>query len=59
MSVITCTLPKGSEEWRPDPFPGTDEAISLGCKCPPQQPWPGALAFADDCPVHEIERPTN
>jgi hypothetical protein len=52
---ITCTLPRGSENWRPDPFPGSDVAAARGCNCPVTQPWPGRLTFAIDCPVHELE----
>lgn len=55
-TIITCALPRGHENWRPDPFPGSDVAAARGCTCPVDQPWPGSLAFADDCPVHQIER---
>lgn len=53
---VKCQLPRGSETWRPEPFPGGDAARDAGCTCPAVQPWPGAFVFASDCPVHEIER---
>jgi hypothetical protein len=33
------------------PLPGTTEAITKGCTCPPQPKWP-MIAFASDCPLH-------
>lgn len=53
---VTLTLPREDKNWRPDPFPGSDEAFKLGCSCPANQPWPGALIFAANCPVHELTR---
>lgn len=58
-TVITCELPADQRDWRPDPFPGCDTAIGAGCTCPILQPWPGALNFATDCPVHELEHVKN
>jgi hypothetical protein len=55
--IVTCLLPSGQENWRPDPFPGSDEAAEAGCSCPREQPWPGRLQFSCDCPVHELEKP--
>lgn len=57
--TVTCKLPLGQEDWRPELFPGSDEAVEKGCTCPERQPWPGAFQFATDCPVHELEKPTN
>lgn len=54
VSVIIVDLPAGFERWRPDPFPGSGEAKAMGCACPTSQPWPGALAFASNCRVHEL-----
>lgn len=56
---VTCALPPESREWRPDPFPGSEKAFLAGCTCPQCQPWPGALIFSTDCPVHELEREKN
>lgn len=56
--TINVSLPRGSEHWHPEPFPGSDEAAVAGCSCPIKQPWPGGLAFDADCPVHELEHPT-
>lgn len=58
MTAIRCDLPKGSEDWRPDPFPGSEEAVAASCRCPHDQPWPGSLIFDISCPVHELERRT-
>lgn len=55
MNVMRCDLPKGSEHWRPDPFPGSEKAVAAGCRCPHGQPWPGSLLFDTACPVHELE----
>jgi hypothetical protein len=57
--TVTTQLPPGQESWRPEPFPGSDEAADDGCTCPEHQPWPGALTFSTDCPVHELEKQTN
>ena len=54
--IVTVSLPPGMETWKPDPFPGGDAAIDLGCTCPVDQPHPGKLRFATDCPMHELER---
>lgn len=56
MTVMRFNLPKGSEDWRPDPFPGSEKGFDQGCKCPQCQPWPGQLLFDSDCPVHELDR---
>jgi len=56
---MTLVLPVGSENWRPEPFPGSEEAFARGCACPLLQPWPGRLTFAMDCPVHEMEHVKN
>lgn len=55
--IVTCKLPEGSLDWRPDPFPGSDFAIEQGCRCPLHQPHPGALAFETECPIpaHQLE----
>ena len=53
--VLICALPDHAYRYRPDPFPGSTEAAIEGCTCPIAQPWPGKLAFASDCPVHELE----
>ena len=53
--LITVELPSDQETWRPDPFPGSDEAFDKGCTCPQAQPWPGHLILASDCPIHEME----
>ena len=45
-------------DWKPDPFPGSDEAIDAGCTCPLYQPS-GELKFAEGCKVHELERAPN
>ncbi len=58
-SIVVCKLPRGHETWRPDPFPGSDEAHAIGCVCPVQQPWPGQLAFDTACPVHELDDAKN
>lgn len=55
MTLVLCELPAGSEDWKPDPFPGDPAAKLQGCSCPDVQPWPGALIFETDCPVHELE----
>jgi len=55
MTTLFCALTDESANWRPDPFPGSAEAKTQGCSCPDVQPWPGALLFESDCPVHEIE----
>lgn len=57
MTTVVCKLPAGHENWRPDPFPGSEEAEDKGCICPSWQPWPGELFFDDKCPVHELEKP--
>jgi hypothetical protein len=36
------------------PLPATTEAIMKGCTCPPQPEWP-MIAFASDCPLHQID----
>lgn len=54
-SVYICKLPPGQENFRIEPFPGSDEAFERGCTCPVDQPWPGRYAFAGDCPVHVME----
>jgi hypothetical protein len=54
--TVTCRLPPGQERWRPDPFPGSVAAERAGCLCPADQPWPGGLCFAVDCPVHPLEK---
>jgi hypothetical protein len=56
MAVLRLALPSGHERWRPDPFPGSDDAERQGCTCPILQPWPGFLSVDDACPVHEIEK---
>jgi hypothetical protein len=38
------------------PLPGTKEAITRGCTCPPQPQWP-TVAFASDCPLHVVRVP--
>jgi hypothetical protein len=38
------------------PLPGTKEAITRGCTCPPQPQWP-TVAFASDCPLHFVRAP--
>lgn len=58
-NLVTCTLPPGQEHWRPDPFPGSEQAFQQGCTCPVMQPWPGKLTFSLECPVHELEQPKN
>jgi hypothetical protein len=53
--IITCSLGAESAFFRPDPFPGSAAARAKGCHCPEEQPWPGGLKFASDCPVHQLE----
>lgn len=53
--IITLDLAAADRNWRPDPFPGSECAFERGCTCPVHQPWPGALAFAAGCPIHELE----
>lgn len=55
-TILTCELAEESRDWCPDPFPGSEEARFMGCVCPHDQPWPGHLAFASDCPVHVLDR---
>jgi hypothetical protein len=38
------------------PLPGTKEAMTCGCTCPPQPVWP-TVAFASDCPLHYVRVP--
>lgn len=54
--IVTVKLGRGEEYWKPAPFPGSQEAADEGCTCPIEQPWPGRLAFDEECPVHELER---
>lgn len=54
MPILHCSLPAGHENYRPEPFPGSDEAVEKGCLCPKVQPWPGRLELDNACPVHEI-----
>lgn len=54
MITVTLDLPEGSKDWRPDLFPGSDEAFECGCTCPQFQPWPGRLLFDPECPAHVI-----
>lgn len=51
--ILTCSVPYG--ECCPDPLPGSIIALMDGCTCPFDQGWPDWLAFASDCPVHELE----
>jgi hypothetical protein len=39
----------------PDPFPGSEKAVRMGCLCPRDQPWPHAIAFDVECPVHPLQ----
>lgn len=55
-ATVVCTLPEGSKDWRPDPFPGSDEAFERGCTCPQFQPWPGQLLFDPECPAHVLSQ---
>ena len=57
--VIVCELGPGWENYRPELFPGSDKAHAKGCTCPVLQPWPGRLAFAEDCPHHQLEKSVN
>lgn len=54
--VYRVSLGRGDENWRPELFPGSDDAFEAGCTCPVEQPWPGGFAFAFDCPLHQLER---
>lgn len=56
MTTVVCKLPTGQENWKPDLFPGSDEAFERGCTCPLFQPWPGELFFDTECPIHELEK---
>lgn len=56
LNVFSVVLPRGSEHWRPELFPGSDEATERGCLCPVSQPWPGGFRYAADCPVHELQQ---
>lgn len=54
--IFECKLPDNLNGWRPDPFPGTGDAITQGCTCPTDQAqWPRAIKFSANCPVHELE----
>ena len=57
--TVTVTLPPDQKDWRPELFPGSEEAFQQGCTCPEHQPWPGGFTFAFDCPVHEMEKKAN
>jgi hypothetical protein len=59
MAIITCALPLERRRYRPDPFPGSEDAWEEGCTCPLQTRWPGFLQFSSDCPVHALEVATN
>lgn len=59
MPLIICSLPPGTERREFDLFPGSDEAINLGCNCPHQSWWPAEVRLSKDCPVHELKRVTN
>lgn len=54
--TITITLPENAKDWKPELFPGSEEAFAAGCTCPVNQPWPGGFRFAVDCPVHEMAK---
>lgn len=54
VAIYIVSLPRGQENLRPDPFPGSDKAFDQGCTCPISQPWPGQLAFAEGCPIHQL-----
>lgn len=56
MTVMRCDVPAEFQGWCPEPFPGSEAAFKMGCTCPQNQPWPGALPFDLSCPVHELER---
>lgn len=51
---ITCRLSAEDANYRPPEFPGSEEAFEKGCTCPQLQPWPGALKFSTDCPIHGL-----
>lgn len=53
--TVLLALPADQSRWAPDPFPGSPEAAEAGCVCPIEQPWPGQLRLATDCPVHELK----
>lgn len=38
----------------PEPFPGSEKAERMGCLCPREQPWPRAVVFDVECPIHEL-----
>jgi len=59
VEIIICALGHGWERYRPGLFPGSEEAYEQGCTCPILQPWPGKLAFASDCPHHQLVKTTN
>lgn len=53
--VYTLKLSDEDSHYRPDPFPGSKEAVLEGCTCPDEQPWPGKMAISGNCPVHVLE----
>jgi hypothetical protein len=57
--IVRCCLSPDHAQWKPDDFPGSDVALKKGCTCPADQPWPGALDFSSDCPLHELATPTS
>ena len=54
MTILKLSVPSG--DWRPNPFPGDDNAITKGCVCPRDQTmWPQYIRIDADCPVHEMK----
>ena len=56
MSDLTYILRMPPSTWTPDPFPGSAEALAVGCRCPAEQEGrPEQLEIHTECPVHQIE----
>lgn len=55
-TTVACALPADAKLEDFTPFPGSDKAVAMGCRCPEQTRWPHRLTFSVDCPVHELER---
>jgi hypothetical protein len=56
MTNVRCDLPPDQRDFRPDPFPGSEDAFRSGCTCPQNQPLLGGFLFDINCPVHELEK---
>jgi hypothetical protein len=55
--IVEISLGRDSEEWQPEPFPGSRASRWVGCTCPKhRQDWPRTLRFRTDCKIHCVER---